>query len=105
MKLWHRDRKKGAQQRPKLVRALHGSALSSREVEVLELVAMGLTNAEIGKRLFLGTETVKTHVRHILEKFGARNRAHAVWLGVVDGWLTTTSPRATSDPSQPSRET
>ena len=44
--------------------------LSSREVEVLGLVARGLTNREIGKRLFISTKTVDAHVRNLLEKTG-----------------------------------
>jgi DNA-binding NarL/FixJ family response regulator len=58
--------------------------LSLREQEVLQLVAAGLKNAEIAERLFLSTETVKTHVRHIFDKLGARNRPHAVALAAED---------------------
>lgn len=57
------------------------SNLSGREQQVLELTAEGLTNAEIGQRLFLAEETVKSHLRHLLAKLQARNRAHAVALG------------------------
>jgi len=49
-----------------------------REVEVLQLICDGLVNREIGVRLFLSEETVKSHVRHILAKLQARSRAHAV---------------------------
>ena len=55
----------------------HGSSLSTREHEVLELLAKGLTNREIATRLFIGEPTVKTHVRHVLEKLHLRNRAEA----------------------------
>ena len=48
-----------------------------REIEVLQLVSDGLVNREIGARLFLSEETVKSHVRHILAKLQARSRAHA----------------------------
>jgi DNA-binding NarL/FixJ family response regulator len=51
--------------------------LSSREREVLELVAAGLTNKGIGEKLFLSEATVKTHVRSVLKKLHARNRAEA----------------------------
>lgn len=53
-------------------------APTARETEVLQLVAEGLVNREIGDRLFLSEETVKSHVRHLLAKLQARSRAHAV---------------------------
>ncbi|MGL4178251.1 MAG: response regulator transcription factor [Dermatophilaceae bacterium] len=52
------------------------SGLSARELDVLRLVADGLTNAEIADRLSISLETVKSHVRRALEKTGARNRTH-----------------------------
>ena len=51
--------------------------LSPREHEVLELMAEGLRNREIAERLYLSEATVKTHVRHLLEKLRLRNRAEA----------------------------
>jgi DNA-binding CsgD family transcriptional regulator len=51
--------------------------LSAREIEVLELVVAGLRNREIGERLFISEETVKIHLRHIMEKLGAKDRTHA----------------------------
>lgn len=51
--------------------------LTTREQEVLTLLAQGSTNREIGQRLGIGEPTVKTHVRHVLEKLHVRNRAEA----------------------------
>lgn len=64
------------------------SALTGREVEVLQLVSEGLVNREIGLRLYLSEETVKSHVRHLLAKLQARSRAHAVAVGFRRGLLT-----------------
>jgi DNA-binding NarL/FixJ family response regulator len=54
---------------------------TNREIEVLQLISDGLVNREIGERLFLSEETVKSHVRHLLAKLQARSRAHAVAVG------------------------
>jgi DNA-binding NarL/FixJ family response regulator len=56
-----------------------------REIEVLQLISDGLVNREIGQRLFLSEETVKSHVRHLLAKLQARSRAHAVAVGFRRG--------------------
>jgi len=52
--------------------------LTTREAEVLGLIARGLTNAEIAKELFIGEATVKTHINNAFAKIGARHRAEAV---------------------------
>jgi DNA-binding NarL/FixJ family response regulator len=59
-----------------------------REIEVLQLICDGLVNREIGNRLFLSEETVKSHVRHLLAKLQARSRAHAVAVGFRRGLIT-----------------
>ena len=62
--------------------------MSSREREVLELMALGLTNRQIGARLWISETTVKTHVSHILAKLKQPNRTQAILsamaLGLVD---------------------
>lgn len=60
---------------------------TAREIEVLQLVADGLVNRDIGKALYLSEETVKSHVRHILAKLQARSRAHAVAVGFRRGLI------------------
>ena len=54
--------------------------LTPRELEILHFAALGLTNAEIGKLLFLSEETIKSHIRRILWKMDARNRVYAISL-------------------------
>lgn len=58
-----------------------------REIEVLQLISDGLVNREIGERLFLSEETVKSHVRHLLAKLQSRSRAHAVAVGFRRGLI------------------
>jgi DNA-binding NarL/FixJ family response regulator len=62
------------------------SLLTKREHELLDLVSRSLTNEEIAERLFISTETVKTHVRNIFEKLGSRNRVEAtlLYIGASD---------------------
>ncbi|HEY3981376.1 MAG TPA: response regulator transcription factor [Streptosporangiaceae bacterium] len=61
--------------------------LTGRESEVLRLIARGLSNAEIAGELFLGVETVKTHVRNVLAKLGARDRVQAVIAAYESGFI------------------
>jgi two-component system NarL family response regulator len=69
----------------------HGSSekeeLSSREVDVLALVGEGLSTCDIAQKLYISENTVKYHVRNILLKLGAHNRAEAIWHAVQKGLI------------------
>ena len=67
------------------VRNPGATTLSAREIEILELVAQGLTNREIGTRLFISEATVKTHLIHVFTKLGVDDRTHAVSEAVARG--------------------
>jgi DNA-binding NarL/FixJ family response regulator len=59
--------------------------LTEREVEVLRAVAGGNKNRDIANKLFISEETVKVHIKHIMEKLGAADRTQAVTIGVRRG--------------------
>ena len=67
--------------------------LSEREREVFRLIARGLSNAEIGKQLYISETTVKTHVTHILQKLYLRDRVQAVVLAYETGYFDADTER------------
>ena len=68
-----------------LAEHMGSESLSSREVEVLLQVAQGNRNREVAERLFISEETVKVHVKHIMEKLGANDRTQAIAIAVKRG--------------------
>ncbi|HWZ29917.1 MAG TPA: response regulator transcription factor [Bryobacteraceae bacterium] len=69
----------------KLAEHMGEDPLSAREVEVLALVAAGNRNRDIGEQLYIAEETVKVHLRHILEKVGAKDRTEAIAIALRRG--------------------
>lgn len=61
--------------------------LTERERQVMTLVASGLQSGEIAERLFLSTETIRSHVRNAMGKLGSHTRAHAVAVALVTGQI------------------
>lgn len=62
-------------------------ALTDREIEVLKQVAEGNRNRDIAEKLFISEETVKVHIKHVMEKLGAADRTQAVAIGVRRGFI------------------
>jgi DNA-binding NarL/FixJ family response regulator len=68
-----------------LAEHLSDESLTAREIDVLRFIAAGNRNRDIAERLFISEETVKVHVKHIMEKLGATDRTQAVAIGVRRG--------------------
>ena len=66
--------------------------LTAGEQDILRLIATGLSNAEIGHQLYISETTVKTHVTHILQKLGLRDRDQAVVLAYQAGLIEADAP-------------
>ena len=68
-----------------LAEHMSDEALTGREIEVLQQVANGNRNRDIAELLFISEETVKVHIKHIMEKLGANDRTQAVAIGIRRG--------------------
>lgn len=68
-----------------LAEHMSDQALTTREIEVLGQIAAGNRNRDIAEQLFISEETVKVHVKHIMEKLGASDRTQAVAIGIRRG--------------------
>ncbi len=68
-----------------LAEHLSDEALTPREIEVLRHIAEGNRNKDIAERLFISEETVKVHVKHVMDKLGASDRTEAVSIAIRRG--------------------
>jgi DNA-binding NarL/FixJ family response regulator len=71
----------------RLAERMHQSELTSREIEIVEHIASGLSNKQIAAALGIGEATVKTHVNNIMGKLGASDRTHAVTIALRRGFI------------------
>jgi DNA-binding CsgD family transcriptional regulator len=74
-----------------LAHHLGEDSISDRELDVLRLIAAGNSNKRIARFLSISEETAKGHVKRILAKLGARDRTHAVTLGLMRGIIHLSS--------------
>jgi DNA-binding NarL/FixJ family response regulator len=73
---------------PSLIGSDRDSLLTAREREILQLLADGMSNADVAKKLFISQETVKSHVRHILAKLEADTRTQAVAIALRESIIS-----------------
>lgn len=69
----------------KATRPKKGDPLTPRELQILQMLATGITNGKVGQRLYLTEDTVKTYVARILVKLDCLNRTQAVVVGISTG--------------------
>ena len=86
------DKSESLQKSPRKSRTLTDESLTSREIDVLRLIAAGNANKQIADQLSIGEASVKSHISSILSKLGANDRAHAVTLGLKRGIIDLQIP-------------
>jgi DNA-binding CsgD family transcriptional regulator/N-acetylneuraminic acid mutarotase len=72
----------------------YGEPLTEREQELVQLVATGVTNREVARRLNISVNTVKVHLRNIYTKIGAESRTEATMIAVREGWIVVEGAEA-----------
>src|SRR5512143_3615261 len=73
--------------------------LSERELEILKLLATGLSNKEIASQLFLSVNTVKVHLRNIFTKLGVQSRTEATLIAIQRGYVNVPSTAVPGAPA------
>jgi DNA-binding NarL/FixJ family response regulator len=68
------------------------TALTAREREIVRLLASGLSGVEVGERLFLSSETVRTHIRNAMQRLGVKTRTHLVARAITSGEIPPSPP-------------
>ncbi len=74
-----------------------GEELTDREIELLQMVATGITNREVAYHLSISVNTVKVHLRNIYTKLGAESRTEATMIAVREGWVTVEGAEESSE--------
>jgi two-component system NarL family response regulator len=77
----------GQKSQEELPLAARVEPLTDREINILQLVAEGLSNADIGEQLFLGEQTIKKHLHHVLQKLHLNNRVQAAVYAIRQGLI------------------
>ena len=75
-------------------------SLTERERQICVLLAMGLSGEEIAEKLFLSSETVRTHIRNAMQRLGVKTRAHLVARAITTGEIPS-SPEIPSTSERP----
>ena len=84
--------------------AEYGEPLTEREIEILQLVATGVTNREVAYKLNISVNTVKVHLRNVFNKLGAESRTEATMIAVCEGWVVIEGAEQPSESEGTSEE-